>query len=72
MTDVDTTQFDNKGSRATVKSMRAKLKINEVRDVDSGEGVGRGRGLVVASCYKQSNPMLGLGILDEQGFGSEK
>ena len=36
MTDVDTTQFDNKGSRITVKSMRAKLKINEVGVGDVG------------------------------------
>ena len=54
--------------------MRLRIASNEevVCDVDSGEGVGCGRGLVVASCYKQSNPTLGLGILDEQGFGSEK
>ena len=43
-----------------------------IRDVGNGEDVGRGGGLVVASCYKQSNPTLGLGILDKQGFGSEK
>ena len=44
MTDVDTTQFDNKGSRAAVKSTRAKLKINEVRDVEWGWGESSGLG----------------------------
>ena len=54
--------------------MRLRIASNEevVHNVDSGEGVGRGRGLVVVSCYKRSNPTLRLGILDKQGFGSEK
>ena len=34
--------------------MRLRIASNEevVHDVDSGEGVGRGRGLVVVSCHK--------------------
>ena len=57
---------------AGLDEMQVTSNEEVVHDVGSGEDVGCGGGLVVVSCYKQSNPTLGLGILDEQGFGSEK